>query len=267
MLPSRVRPHLFSRELLFKPSPSFSSSFSSSTPPPPISPSRPSASTPPASSPNHHSLPTFLAHASRTSLSPSSTVYIGTYYEYLCLHTLPRLGFHALTRTGGRADFGIDLVGQWKLPSLPYPLRVLVQCKATKAKPAPERVRELEGSMAGAPEGWRGANTVGVLCAKQAATKGVREAVRRSGIPVVWIMVEEDDEGGGTGTGKGRVRQVLWNEKVAAMGAEGVGVGVRYAVSHQGRDETRTASGLEKEAVLLWEGREWDPDLKEDVGR
>lgn len=138
---------------------------------------------------------------------------------------------------------------------LPYSLRVLVQCKATKAKPAPERIREMEGAMAGAPEGWRGANTVGVLCAKQAATKGVREAVRRCGTPVVWIMIEEDDEGAGTG----RVRQVLWNEKVAAMGAEGVGVGVRYA-------ETRAAGGLEKEAVLLWEGREWDPDLKEEEG-
>lgn len=139
---------------------------------------------------------------------------------------------------------------------------MLVQCKATKAKPAPERIRELEGAMAGAPEGWRGENTVGVLCAKQAATRGVREAVRRCGIPVVWVMVEEEHDG----AGKGRVRQVLWNEKVAAMGAEGVAVGVRHAVSRHGGDEGKAAGGLEKEAVLLWEGREWDPGLTEEEG-
>ncbi|MCJ1429174.1 hypothetical protein MMC29_007087, partial [Sticta canariensis] len=137
-------------------------------------------------------------------------------------------------------------------------------CKATKAKPAPERIRELEGAMAGAPEGWRSANTVGVLCAKQAATRGVREAVRRSGIPVIWVMVEEDPED--TGAGKGRVKQVLWNEKVAAMGADGVGVGVRYVVNRHEGDETRAAGGLEKEAVLLWKGREWDPKLKPEEG-
>lgn len=113
----------------------------------------------------------------------------------------------------------------------------------------------------GAPEGWRGANTVGVLCAKQAATRGVREAIRRCGIPVVWIMIEEEG-------GLGRVRQVLWNEKVAAMGAEGVGVGVRYVVgSSHHAGSGATAGGLEKEAILLWEGREWEPGFKEDEGR
>lgn len=274
MLLSRIRPHLFSRNILLKPfssSRSLSSSIPITSSPPDSTaspPPDPTTFAPPASSPHHHSLPTFLAYAARTSLSPASTVYIGTYYEYLCLLTLPRLGFYGLVRTGGRADFGIDLLGLWQLPSLPHPLRVLVQCKATKAKPAPERIRELEGAMAGAPDGWRGANTVGVLCAKQSATRGVREAVRRSGIPVVWVMVEEQDKGAGIGLG--RVRQVLWNEKVATMGAEGVGVGVRYAnSSHHAPDEKKrsaAAGGLEKEAVLLWEGQEWSPSVKEAEG-
>lgn len=273
MLPSRIRP-LISRHVLPKPlcpsrpfssSSSFSStslSPSTGSPPPDANGSSFAADPPPSSSPHHHSLSTFLSYAARTSLSATSPVYVGTYYEYLCLSTLPRLGF-ALVRTGGRADCGIDLLGRWRLPSLPYPLRVLVQCKATKAKPAPERIRELEGAVAGAPDGWRGPNTVGVLCAKQAATRGVRDAVRRCGIPVVWVMLEEDE-------GRGRVRQVLWNEKVAAMGAEGVGVGVRYVIGnpHRGEEAIPPAAaapreGMEKEAVLLWEGREWDPGVNE----
>lgn len=96
----------------------------------------------------------------------------------------------------------------------------------------------------GAPDGWRGARTVGVLCAKREATRGVREAVRRCGIPVVWVMVED------LGSRGGRVRQILWNEKVGEVGGEGVGVGVAYAHGE---------AGLDREAVLMWEGRVWDP--------
>lgn len=260
MLPSHMRPHLFSRKILFKSLPSYSSlaqpppaSLSSSAP----ASARTETSIPTTSSAHHHSLATFLAHAARSSLSPTSTVYVGTYYEYLCQATLPRLGFHGLTRMGGRADRGIDLLARWTLPSLPYALRAIVQCKATKAAPAPERIRELEGVLAGAPDGWRAANnTVAVLCATQAATRGVRDAVRRCRIPAVWVMLDEQPGSPGTG----RVRQVLWNEKVAAMGAQGVGVGVRYVV---GAHENNSAR-LEKEAVLLWEGREWNP-LKEEA--
>ncbi|KAL9045334.1 MAG: hypothetical protein Q9214_001603, partial [Letrouitia sp. 1 TL-2023] len=169
----------------------------------------PTSIQPPPSSSHHHDLPSFLAYARATSLTPTKSVFIGTYYEYLCAATLARLSF-SLTRTGGRSDNGIDLLGHWHLPSLPYPLRVIVQCKATKAKASPEVVRELEGMLVGAPNGWRGERTIGVLCAKRPATKGVREAIRRCGMPVLWLMVEEigkDGEGG-------RVRQMLWNQKV-----------------------------------------------------
>ncbi|KAL8929194.1 MAG: hypothetical protein Q9208_001277 [Pyrenodesmia sp. 3 TL-2023] len=204
--------------------------------------------------PPHNSLSTFLTHARLNSLSPTSTVYIGTHYEYLCLQTLARLSF-SLTRTGGRSDHGIDLVGHWHLPSLPYPLRVLVQCKALRAKPKPWVIRELEGMYAGAPSGWRnGERTVALLCAKREATKGVREALRGCGVPVVWVMVED------TG-GQGRVRQVLWNAKVSELGAEGLGAGVKYMPSEM------EGAGLEKEVVLTWKGEVWEPDLgKEEEG-
>ncbi|KAI4287973.1 MAG: hypothetical protein L6R35_002767 [Caloplaca aegaea] len=229
---------------------------------------------PPSSSIHHHDLPSFLAHARRTRLSPTSTLYTGTRYEYICLQTLARLSF-TLTRTGGRADYGIDLVGHWhpanasssssssssSLPS--HPLRVLVQCKALRSKPAPALIRELEGIYAGAPAGWRnGDTTIAVLVAKRPATKGVREALRCSRVPVMWVMLEElaERDGGYVEEAeeeKGRVRQILWNAKVIELGVEGLGVGVRYlspsSSSGEKRGDNRGRS-VEKEVVLTWKG-------------
>ena len=220
---------------------------------------------PPSAVP-HHSLATFLAHARRTGLAPSSTTYVGTHYEYTCQNALARLGF-ALARTGGRADAGIDLLGTWRLPGSsganestgednrnsnggPPPLRCLIQCKALAKKVGPHVVREVEGAFAGAPSGWRGDTCVGVLCASRPATPGVREAIRRSKRGLVWMFVEERTKGGegekGDRTG-GRVRQMLWNDRVAEMGAEGVDVGLRYV-----------AGGVDKEVVLMWKGEVWE---------
>lgn len=104
---------------------------------------------------------------------------------------------------------------------------------------------------AGAPVGWRGKETVAVLCAKGEATKGVREAVRESRVPVVWVMVEDLGEA----ERGGRVRQVLWNAKVSELGAEGVGVGVRYLPGREGGQ-------VGKEVVLTWKGNIWEPDVR-----
>ncbi|KAL8975514.1 MAG: hypothetical protein Q9197_000252 [Variospora fuerteventurae] len=226
-----------------------------------------------SSSLHHHDLPSFLAHARRTGLSPTSTLYTGTRYEYICLQTLTRLSF-TLTRTGGRADHGIDLVGHWhpanassssssSLPS--HPLRVLVQCKALRSKPAPALIRELEGIYAGAPAGWRnGDTTIAVLVAKRPATKGVREALRCSRVPVVWVMLEDlaERDGGYMEAEEqeemGRIRQILWNAKVIGLGVEGLGVGVRYLSppsSSSGEKRGDDGGGkVEKEVVLTWKG-------------
>src|SRR6266536_4499166 len=147
---------------------------------------------PPPSQTNHSSLSTFLTHARRTSLSPTSTTYIGTHYEYTCLQTLRSLGL-SLTRVGGRADSGIDLLGLWHLPTVLHPLRVIVQCKALKAKLSPNLMRELEGAFVGAPMGWRGEGVLGVMVSKREATRGVREAMGRSRWPLVWMGVETED--------------------------------------------------------------------------
>ena len=124
-------------------------------------------------------------------------------------------------------------------------------------------VRELEGCVAGAPAGWRGENTLAVLCAKRQASKGVRDAVRDAGMGVVWIMIEEGqgdqvledtaDYGDGDKEAttseshddnqsvetdkrtveeiivpKGHVRQMLWNQRAANAGLEAVRVGMKF---------------------------------------
>lgn len=208
---------------------------------------------PQPSSPHHSSLASFIAHTKETGLSTSSTIYVGTYYEYLCALTLRRFGF-TLTRTGGRSDAGIDLRGSWQLPELSQPLQCIVQCKKLKAKAGPNLVRELEGAFVGAPARWRGEGVVGVLCAGREATKGVRDAIRSARKALVWCQVQD------MGDGVGRVRQLLWNQRVSALGAEGVGVGIRYS----SQDSLNEAADLDAELVLTWKGEVWTPEVIRD---
>ncbi|KAF2154255.1 hypothetical protein K461DRAFT_277365 [Myriangium duriaei CBS 260.36] len=184
----------------------------------------------------HTTLATFEHHALATGLSRTSTVYIGTRYEYLVLTSLSRLGF-TLSRIGGASDLGIDLVGRWAVPTPTTPdtvtqLNVLVQCKALT--PTPQHVREMEGGLLGAPPGWRGKGTVAWLAAKGDATRGVREALQRSRVAMGFVGVE----------GEGRVVQMLWNA-AAGESLVGLGVGTRFG-----------ADGGE-EVVLTFEGRRW----------
>lgn len=221
-----------------------------------------SSSTPRSSSPaalsKHRDLPTVLHHPQSAALSPTSTVHVGTSYEYLCAHTLPRLGFANLTRTGGRSDRGIDLLGHWKPPSLSSTsggLPVIVQCKATARKPGPEMIRELEGAIAGAPREWRDDDTIGVLSAKREFTDGVRQAVKRSSRGIVWVMIEDvnEEREGLAGKGiRGRVKQILWNERVGTIIGERVGAGLRYVMGKR---------GIEKEVCLTLDGRVWEPNI------
>lgn len=167
-------------------------------------------------------------------------------------------------RTGGRDDRGIDLQGQWSIPTLPFELPALVSCKANKDGVGPEIVRELEGTV-----GRKGG--IGVLMGRKEATKGVREALRRSAVGVMWVMVEEadsmetddgpediaqipeNDEQAQEQIPVARIRQILWNEKVETMGAAGLGVGVRYFEDLPGK--------LEKEVCLTYKGKIWKPEV------
>ena len=127
-------------------------------------------------------------------------------------------------------------------------------------------IRGLEGALAGAPGEWRGGDTIGVLCAKRVVTAGVRDALRRSKRGVVWVMVEDCDDameeggkggggggggGGGSGgeggAGRGRIRQVLWNERVQVLLGEGAGTGVVHTPGADG-------GGMETEVLMSWNG-------------
>jgi len=229
-------------------------------------------------SPHHNDLPSFLAYATRVSLAPTKTVYIGTHYEYTVAHSLHRLGFDLL-RTGRRADHGIDLLGHWRIPALgDAPLRVLAQCKARGAGVAPRHVRELEGAFQSVPAAWRRGEVLGLLVSTRRATRGVLEALGGNRWPMGFLKVSR----------AGVVEQFLWNRSAVERGLEGVGVTVRYvggrtkaegalaAEDNDGRDEDgkgkegkkkRAAKekegGVRKDIQLTWMGRPIFPDREE----
>ena len=232
----------------------------------------------------HSNLPTLVPEPC---LKAPSSLHVGTSYEYLCARTLPLLGFTSLIRTGGRSDRGIDLLAHWTLPSGAQApsafdgkntfqsrkdisaqnrvIKALIQCKAHARKPSPDMIRELEGAVSGAENEKEG--VVGVLCAKREATAGVREAVRRCRRGVIWVMIEDPNEASESGVienekvdgvheGRvGRIKQILWNEKVGKMVGGSVGAGVRYIP-----DAVKGKGAWWKEVVLMVDGRVWVPD-------
>jgi len=185
---------------------------------------------------HHHDMSSFLGHASRTNLDPNSNVYVGTHYEYTAQEALERWGM-SLKRIGGSNDYGIDLLGTWAIPSIPQPLKVIIQCKVSSTKSGGKgtaNTRELEGSFIGAPQGWRGSGVLALLVSQRAATKGVREAFARSRWPMGYVYC----------TSRGKILQMLWNKKAEEEGLAGINIGVRY----DGGDVD------EKEVVLSWKG-------------
>ncbi|QDS70656.1 hypothetical protein FKW77_001008 [Venturia effusa] len=189
----------------------------------------------------HHDLDSFLAYAKRFELADTSTVYVGTHFEYTVASSLKSLGFD-LTRTGRASDYGIDLLGHWTVPSMPKPIRVLLQCKAHNKGLTPANVRELEGAFPGAPAGWRGGGVLGFLVATNQATKGMRDALIRSHLPMGFLQV----------TANGTVLQFIWNHEAAQQGLEGMGVTNRF--SPQAAEADRDGNGLAQEIALTWKG-------------
>lgn len=90
--------------------------------------------------------------------------------------------------------------------------------------------------MASAPPGWRGDNVIGLLAATKVATKGIRDTMARSVVPLAFLCVDAKD---------GLVRQFVWNQAaVVRCGIEGVGVALSYPEEH---------------VVLTWQGEPWHP--------
>ncbi|KAF1992514.1 hypothetical protein K402DRAFT_409273 [Aulographum hederae CBS 113979] len=196
------------------------------------------------SSRSHQNLSTFLTFAKRHKLSTTSTVYIGTHYEYTVQRALLTFGFH-LTRVAKSSDLGIDLVGKWSVPSMPIPIRVIVQCKARGKRLSPENARELEGAFSGAPGGYRGDGVIALLVAAHPATKGMREALRRSKSPMGFLQVSRE----------GQVLQFIWNHVATESGLQDIGVSVRYQARIAPPKKTKE-TGMQKEIIMTWKGWE-----------
>ncbi|KAJ0413349.1 hypothetical protein BJY00DRAFT_61786 [Aspergillus carlsbadensis] len=224
---------------------------------------------PASPSSSHSSLSSFLDYAARTSLPESTTTYQGTLYEYTVQKHLRTSGF-LLHRVGGRSDLGVDLTGTWHVGSSPVtdpPVRVVVQCKGLKAKLGPNVVREVEGvagrfigprskfsGPGGGGGGGGGGGYAGVVVSPREATSGVRQALGRSHMPLVWLMVGWD----------GVLRQALWNARVESLGGGlgGLGVETVYwaalgsgsaSVSHSA--SASDGNGQRQEVRLTWGGK------------
>lgn len=163
----------------------------------------------------HHDLESFLEFTKRNRPPRSTTVYRGTLYEYTVMEALKSFGFD-LHRTGKSNDKGIDFLGHWNLPGEPHQMKVLVQCKLSRATPA--TMRELEGSYAGAPSEWQGDSVLALMASSESLTKGALEAVQRSPSPMGALYVDPE----------GQVRQFVWNAVAGERGLAGVGVTSKY---------------------------------------
>lgn len=119
-------------------------------------------------------------------------------------------------------------------------------------------IRELDGAVAGAPVQWRVDDVVRTLCAKGEATVGVREAIRSSRRPLIWIRVEDLNErkeaDGELDLVGGRIRQIFWNSSVQCLVGHGLGAGVKYLHGQEGT--------VEQEVCLTLEGKVWQPGNK-----
>ncbi|PYH49241.1 uncharacterized protein BP01DRAFT_352768 [Aspergillus saccharolyticus JOP 1030-1] len=180
---------------------------------------------PPLPKTKHSNRASFLDFARRHDLDRSSTVFVGNLYEYTVQADLRHAAALCLHRTGGRSDHGIDHLGTWHLPGHETPLHVAVQCKAHRRRVGPACIRELEGVLARRmPHTWRLAAhnppRVGMLVNYREATAGVRTALQRSSLPLVYLMVDL----------RGTLRQALWNEAVEALGVAPLGVEVVHGL-------------------------------------
>lgn len=248
----------------------------------------------------HHDLQTFLIHAARTGTSQSSSVFLGTRYEYQAQASLRRFGI-SLDRVGGAGDLGVDLRGVWTPPprsrssgAVPKHgggegdggkegLRVFVQCKRalSTSSVGPKVIRELEGAADAAADAQRRKRShealvfgssahvrqetqageekkddaIALLVTLLPATKGIREAMRRSKRALAYATMDEE----------GIVGSFFWNNKSKRVGLGELGTVTRYKPMPKDvwtESHERSCGNFRSEVVLTWRGETWEP-LKE----
>ena len=187
----------------------------------------------------HTDIASFLAHATATDLSPTSTYYFGTLYEYTVLRALREFNV-SLHRTGGTDDKGVDLRGRWLLPRHTHysdGIPVVVQCKAEKRPMGPKYLRELEGATTAEEHG-----TIVLLATLSRFTEGARRVVMGSERAMGVVLV------GGYEIG-GKVAQIMWN--AAAGRLLGNELGVKTVFDPGSAEDGETVGS---KVVLTWNG-------------
>lgn len=191
---------------------------------------------------SHTDITSFLAHASSTKLSPKSTYYVGTLYEYTVLRALRTLNI-CLHRTGGTDDRGVDLRGRWLLPTHQHyadGIPIIVQCKAEKCAMGPKYLRELEGTTAAEETG-----TLVLLATVSRFTEGARRVVMGSERAMGVVVVGGYEFGG-------EIRQFIWN--AAAGRLVGNEFGVKTVFDLGGCGKGNEEEGMGSRVVLTWKG-------------
>lgn len=96
----------------------------------------------------HTDLDSFVRYSFASQANQTSYLFRGTLFEYttkaVLAKALGQYGLGDLTKVGGAADNGIDLLGSWHSASAEF--NVLVQCKSSQTKVAPRIWRELAGT-------------------------------------------------------------------------------------------------------------------------
>ncbi|KAK9378341.1 uncharacterized protein V2V93DRAFT_376395 [Kockiozyma suomiensis] len=147
---------------------------------------------------SHWSLKSFFQYAENQQLSPQSTYYVGTLYEYVTLEALRSAARMSLERCGGTGDEGVDLRGEMRIAN-GSKIPVIVQCKSESKKPGVRHIRELEGACANSSQ-----DTLAMLAAKWPITAAAQRTLLSSPRPMSFCLVTDYEEGG-------YIRQLVWN--------------------------------------------------------
>jgi len=104
-------------------------------------------------------------------------------FERLTMRLLREEGFEKLHNIGKPGDGGIDILGEWHISLISFP--VLVQCKRYKGSVGPDQIRDFRGAMAGRTDH-------GLFITTGAFTKSARIEASRDGAPKINLINGEE---------------------------------------------------------------------------